>query len=185
MPSVARKHHPCNQHITPAIIPQGPAALPEALCSITLRVPMRGYADHALITGRGQTGAEAAAQWEGTRDALAAVLAPPPLPTSEARLAQLLACGLQKAVAKEDYGLVERLSKAVALVLSGAVEPTKRVQALAVRSQRDSSLWYTVEGQCCSCPDWQKHRADEAGYCCKHIAAAYFWRKIHNAVDVD
>ena len=62
METIPRTTHGCNGHALPVVIPPGPTVLPEAPCSITLRVPMPGYADHALITGRGQTGAEAAAQ---------------------------------------------------------------------------------------------------------------------------
>ena len=161
----------CNRPNATTAIPEGPAVLPEAPCSITLRVPMPGYADHALITGRGQTGAEAAAQWQAARDGLRAVLAPVPLPTKEDRLDQLLAYGLRHAVTKEDYGLVERLSKAYILVLRGLVEPTAVVDIYAVRSSTSIETWYEVSSGMCTCQDYVKRHTPEKAYRCKHLLA--------------
>ena len=167
-----------NWQTTPVVIPTGLPTFPEAPVSINCRVAVPGLTDQPQVTGRGTNGYEAAYRLKEGVDALLALYAPPPPPTREQRLAQLLTCGLQRAVAKGDIGLVERLAKAAALVLSDAVETTERAQALAVKSQAHPDTWYTVEGVCCSCPDWAKHRADEAPYACKHGIAAYFWRKL-------
>lgn len=118
-----------------------------------------------------------------TIDATRQALAPegPAVPaTREARLAQLLTCGLQRASNKGDWGLVERLSKAAALVLRGAVEGTERAQAYAVRSQAQPDTWYTVEAGHCSCPDWHKHR-DEGRYYCKHGLSVLLTQKLDGA----
>ena len=168
----------CNRPNATTAIPEGPAVLPEAPCSITLRVPMPGYADHALITGRGQTGTEAAAQWQAAKDGLLAVLAPPPPPSREERLSQLLACGILKAVQRGDVALVERLTKGFILAVKGLVEPTDLPQALAVQSQASPDTWYTVTtAGACSCPDREKHR-EEAHYLCKHLLASLLYRRI-------
>lgn len=174
-----------NGHTAPSVIPAGPALLPEASCSVNLRFAVGPYGQMAQATGRGMTAAEAARNLRETMEATRAELAPPPPPTREARLAQLLACGLTRAVAKGDGGLVERLAKAAALVLSGAVEPTERAQALAVRSQRDMNVWYTVEGLACSCPDWGKRRGDETPYHCKHRLAVWLWRQLLDGQALD
>ena len=178
METIPRTIYEYNGHAAPTVIPQGPAMLPEAPCSITLRVPMPGYTDHALITGRGQTGGEAAAQWQSARDGLLAVLAPPSLPSREEQLSQLLACGVLKAVQRGYMPLVERLTKGCVLAVKGLVEPTDLPQMLTVRSQTDSDTWYTVnDNGACSCPDWGKHRED-ARYRCKHGLASLFYRRI-------
>lgn len=164
-------------HRTPTACAPAPVALPEAACSITLRVPMPGYADHALITGRGQTGAEAAQQWQTTRDALVAVLTPP-APTREERLTALLTKGLTCATQRQDWHLVERLSKAAALVLAAAIEPGERAGLLAVRSQREADHWYEVDGLQCSCPDFARHARNGERYQCKHVLAALLWTRL-------
>ena len=189
MYTVAQTPYACNNgHATPAALPQEPST-PEALCSMNGFVKIgRAETRNHQVTGRGATPEEAAANFFGCLDALEAGYAAraqcetppaaPAPPSREARLAQLLTCGLQRAVTKGDMGLVERLSKAAALVLSGAVEPTERAQALAVRSQAHPDTWYTVEGLCCSCPDWGKHRAEETPYHCKHLLAAWLHKKL-------
>ena len=150
--------------------------LPEAPCSISMRVPIPGYTDHPQITGRGQTGAEAAAQWQAARDALLALLAPPPTPTREEQLARLLTCGVTKATARGDFALVERLTKAYTIVARGMVEPTAVEGAWAVRSSADVETWYESDGQRCTCPDAKKHQ-DDTHYRCKHaISVLYFIR---------
>lgn len=68
--------------------------------------------------------------------------------------------------------LVERLSKAAALVLSGAVQPGDRETLLTVRSMAEPSTWYEVEEGKCTCPDWQKHTKAGETYLCKHGLAA-------------
>jgi hypothetical protein len=141
---------------------------------------MPGYADQALVTGRGATGAEAAAQWQASRDALLAVLAPPPAPippTREEVLSRLLTCGTLKAVKRGDFALVQRLTKAFVLVVKGMIECTEREGAYAVRSERDMNLWYTVEGMTCSCPDSQRHRGDEHTHCCKHVLCKLMYER--------
>lgn len=164
-----------NGHLAPATIPQGPALLPEAPCSITMRVPMPGYSDHALITGRGQTGVEAAAQWQAARQALLAVVTTPaPLPPRTERLAQLLTKGLACAAERQDSALMDRLAKATYLVLTNAIEPTDRAQALAVRSMQHPDTWYTVEAGHCSCPAMGHHPEIP----CKHALGVALWQRL-------
>lgn len=168
---------PRNGHQAPAVIPQGQAHLPEAACSVNGFFTVNGWTRDFQATGRGATPQEAAHNLKATMVATQEALAPIPPPTREERLASLLACGLTRAVSKGDTGLVERLAKAAALVLSDAVEPTERVQAMAVRSAHQPDTWYTIEGISCSCPDWERHR-EEGGYCCKHRLAVWMHRKL-------
>ena len=177
MQTIPQPTYGCNGHVAP-VIPQGPATLPEAPCSITLRVPMPGYADQALITGRGQSGAEAAAQWQSARDGLLAVLAPPPTPSREERLSQLLACGLRRATTQEDYSLVERLTKAYILVLRGLVEPTAVAGVYAVRSNTSVETWYEVSHTTCTCQDYVKRHTPEKSYRCKHIWSLLMYTRL-------
>ena len=178
MSTIAQTPQVVNGHTVPTTIPQAPALLPEAPCSITMRVPMPGYADHALITGRGQTGAEAAAQWQGSRDAmLAVVTAPAPLLSRTQRLSLFLACGLEKALAAQDTGRVQRLLKAAALVLAGCVSQESD-GAYVVRSQTEpEKTVYRVVGHACTCQDATRH-ADESSFWCKHALSVLFVAKL-------
>lgn len=164
---------------------------PEALCSVNIRFQIPGYADFGQATGRGDTPEQAARNLTETIAATKAALAPAPAPqtellsaprTREQILAGLLTCGMQKAVAKGDMGLVERLAKAAALVLSASVEPTDRADCTAVRSACHAETWYEVETSTgkhtCSCPDYQHHRDEAKRYCCKHIAAVMMHQRI-------
>ena len=106
-------------------------------------------------TGRGSTPEEAAANFFGCLDALEAGYAaraarPAPLPPRTERLAQLITKGLTCAAEQKDQALLDRISKAAYMVLTHAVEPTERAEALAVRSQANPDTWYTVEGAQCS-----------------------------------
>ena len=169
MHTIAQHTYGCNNgHAAPAAIPQGPAVLPEAAISLNGYIHVTGLTERIQVTARGHDAAEAAQRLKAGMDAVQATFAPAPPPTREARLAQLLTCGLQRAVAKGDMGLVERLSKAAALVLSGAVEPTDSPTVMAVRSQTEPETWYEVSGTICTCPDSQKHLRNGEKYLCKH-----------------
>lgn len=155
-----------------------PTALPEAPCSITLRLPVPGTADHALITGRGQSGPEAAAQWQATRDALLDVLAPPDRLT---RLTRLLQCGAAKALAQQDHALLERLAQAYTLVARGLVEPTETPAVMAIRDTDHPGTWHEVAlaGLVCSCETWHAHhRAGEAKFHCMHSLAVLMHQRL-------
>lgn len=157
------------------VTPQTPAALPEAACSVNLFFDVPGYGK-AQATGRGATAAEATANLTATIAATRAALAPapaePPVRSLPQRLASLLACGLDNAVKRGDYGLGERLSKAAALVLSGAVQPGDREELLTVRSMAEPETWYEVEAGQCTCRDWTKHAKAGETYLCTHGLAA-------------
>lgn len=155
-------------------------SIPEAPCSVNMKFAIGVGGQMAQATGRGITGAEAARNLRDTIEATRYAFAPPAPLTREERLGALLACGLSRAVAKGDLALAERLSKAAVLVLVGAVEPGERAGVMAVRSQRDSTLWYEVEGMAqCSCPDSKKHRTDETKYFCKHSFAVILAQKLN------
>src|ERR1051326_9223187 len=118
--------HPTDCHNTDADVYLAPGtALPgEAPTSMNVYVEIPGLG-RTQVTGRGQTGLDAAHQLKSGVDALQALYAAPaPLASRTERLATLLACGLGKAAAKKDSALIERLSKAPALVLAGGGEPT-------------------------------------------------------------
>lgn len=169
-----------NGHTTLTTIPQGPATLPEAPCSMTARVLVRAVScESILITGRGQTGPEAARNLLESCAALKTqAAAPPPLASRTQRLSLLLAYGLEKAVGKEDWKLVERLTKAAALVLAGRVVDMGDNTA-EVRSQTEpETTTYQVVGHRCTCQDAKKHQAAEQAYYCKHSCAALFFYKL-------
>ncbi len=156
------------------MIPDGPAQLPEAACSVNLRFRVEGYNDPAQATGRGATPEEAARNLKATIDATRAALAAQP--ARHERLAQLFACGVSKALGREDFGLVERLTKAVVLVETGKVEPGERAGMMAVWSLTNPGTYYEVDetphGYSCTCPDFRRHVDKEASrYYCKHALA--------------
>src|ERR1043166_10055323 len=130
---IARNGHTVPALMPTALLPSSPAPMPEAACSVNGYFHIDGYADRFQATGRGHSAADAARNLADTiRATRAALETPPPPPSREARLSALLACGLRKAVAKHDYDLVGRLSKAAAVVLSGAVSKGEREGMLAV-----------------------------------------------------
>ena len=175
------------QHPTAAGIPHGPALLPEAPCTMNgfVKIGRHETRDHQC-TGRGTTPEEAAANFFGCIEALEAgyaaratrTAAPPPLASRTQRLGLLLACGLEKAVGKGDWKLVERLGKAAALVLAGRVVQTEE-SIYQVRSQAEpETTAYTVAGRDCTCQDARKHETDETAYWCKHTCAAVLFHKL-------
>ena len=171
----------CNGHTAPAVIPQGPAHLPEAALSLNGYVHVPGLPERVQVTVRSTSVDEpvhtVAQRFRHSMQAVVEAFAPPPTPSREERLSQLLACGTLKAVQKGDMSLVERLTKAFVLAAKGLVEPTDLPDTLAVRSQTSTDTWYTVnDAGACSCPDWGKHR-EEAHYRCKHIIASLFYRR--------
>lgn len=133
------------------------------------------------VTARGCTPAEAVTNLQGSVQALQATV--PQQLTREQQVGLLLAKGITCAVAKQDMALVDRLSKAAYLVLSGSVEPTDTPAVMAVRSQTDVTTWYecTTVGHTCTCPAWEKHRkAGDTAYACKHGLAVAMFVKLGN-----
>jgi hypothetical protein len=166
----------------PAVIPAGPALLPEAPCSITLRVPVPGHTDQALITGRGWTPAEAVAQWQASRDALMHALVPETvLPSRDDLMQRLIGKAVVKAATAGDLDAVTRLGKAVQLVQAGAVEPGEREGTWAVRSSTDPLTWYPVEGRTCTCKDWTRAAQKGEERPCKHLLAVALHAKLQDA----
>lgn len=150
----------------------------EAPCSMNTHVEVPGFG-RVQVTGRGVTPAEAVANLRGQVEALTST--PAPVLSREERLAQLLTCGLTKAVAKQDWCLTEKLGKAAVLVLSGAVQPGEREGLTTVRSLTNPDTWYEVDelGQC-SCPDYH-HRAKEGErFWCKHTLAAMMAQRLNS-----
>ena len=159
------------------VVPQ----MPEATHSVNGYFFIQGHRERYQATGRGWSAQEAAQNLADTIAATREALAPPvPEPkTREAQVAELLTCWLGKAAARGDFGLVERLSKAAALVLAGMVELGNRPGMLAVRSSKDAGTWYDVEGRTCTCQDYTCHaRKGEPEHACKHIAAAALHLKL-------
>jgi len=174
--------HPTDCHNTDAdvYLAPGTAFLGEAPCSMNAHVEIPGLG-RTQVTGRGQTGLDAAHQLKAGVDALQALYAAQALlAPRQQRLASLLTCGLGKAAAKQDWGLVERLSKAAALVLKGAVESTDSPTVLAVRSQTHQPGWYevTVDSWWCTCPDWEHHTRRGEPWLCKHGLAAALTQRL-------
>lgn len=162
------------------LIPATPAtpAQPEAACSVNVFFEVEGYG-RAQATGRGSTASEAATNLHATITATKQALEAPPVVSQEARLGALLTCGLKKAVTKQDWGLVERLTKAAALVLAEAVSPGEREGMLAVKSLTHPEQYYEVDGTACSCKDYEhRHAQGEKTFFCKHALAVLLYRRL-------
>ena len=176
--TIAQLTQAVNNHQMPSAVPQGPALLPEASCSVNLFFEVPGYGK-AQATGRGRTGAEAV---DNLRQTIAHTLSafaphPPPLASRTQRLSLLLACGLEKALAKDDGKLAERLTKAALLVLAGHVEEVvidgQPMGVYRVRSQAEpANTVYDVQGRVCECQDSRRHAEDTTPYHCKHSLAS-------------
>ena len=142
---------------------------PELPCSVNTRIEVDDLC--MQVTGRGYTPAEAVSNLHETLAALRPLPSTPPI---AAQIATLLACGLGKATAAQDWPLVERLSKAAALVLADACELGDRPGLVCVRSQANPETWYEVESGHCSCPDGLRHQERA----CKHRLAAAMWQRL-------
>lgn len=140
----------------------------EAPISINTFVEIDGL--KMQVTARGTSPAEAVANLHGAVDALTQAPKAAVLSVTE-QVGALLAKGLECAVRKGDYKLVERLGKAAALVLSHAVQPGESDTIMTVLSQTEGSHWYdvTVETLACTCVDYYKrHQDGHEKYLCKH-----------------
>jgi len=157
-----------------------PAGLPEAPCSVNAHVDLDGL--RVQITGRGLTPEEAAANFRGTLAAMQPAPAPqPPAParSRSEQLGTLLGCWLGKASARQDWALVEKLSRGAALILAEKVQLGHRPGLIVVGSQTHDDQWYEVEGRQCSCPDYQCHaRKGMMDHVCHHVAAAALWLRL-------
>ena len=132
------------------------------------------------VTGRGATADEAVSH---LREAVQALQTPPAPPTRTAQMAALLAKGIDCAVRTGDMKLVERLSKAAALVLSDAVQPSDSPTVRTVASQTASQHWHdvTVETLACTCVDYyRRHQEGDEKYLCKHGLAVAMTARITN-----
>lgn len=136
-----------------------PTTHSEAPISLNCFVDVDGLG-RVQATARGQNAREAA---NNLKSAVNALQAPP---SRTAQVGALLAKGIDCAVHKGDMGLIDRLAKAAALVLSDAVQPGERAGLMTVRSQCEPMTWYDVEEGHCSCPDHTRH-----GHLCKHLLA--------------
>jgi hypothetical protein len=147
----------------------------EAPCSMNTFLEVAGIG-RVQITGRGCTPAEAAANLRGQVEAL--LPTPPPVQTREERLAQLLACGLSKASQKGDWNLIEKLSKAAALVLADAVQPGEREGLMTVRSRSNPLTHYEVEQEACSCKDYTCRAKEGTPYYCMHLLSVMMVQRL-------
>lgn len=171
--------------ISKAIVRPSEPALYEAPVSLNTYLDVPGLG-RVQCTGRGTTAREAVQHLLCATEELRAQTAPqaPPAPTKPT-LGELLACGLERATARQDWALCERLAKAAVLVCSGSIEPTDCATVMAVRSATNRESWYEVTGTretgyVCTCRDWQKHHeAGEAGYTCKHGLGLALWSKLN------
>lgn len=168
-----------NGHNHLVLQPHAPApACPEATHSVNVFFDVDGYGK-AQATGRGNSAKEAAANLLATMQETRAALAPQPVVPQKVTIGELLTCGLKKATAKQDWGLVERLTKAAALVLSGAVNPGERAGMLTVQSEKTPTHWYEVDGTACSCKDYEhRHQDGDKAYYCKHGLAAMLYTRL-------
>lgn len=164
---------------------------PEATHSVNLFFKVEGYERDAQATGRGATAPEAAQNLLDVITETRRLLAPPvpnepmPVPAEPPvlsfyqRLSRMVACGLEKAWARGDEALEERLIKAERLVRACALEATDLEGAFAVRSLSNPETWYNVDGKGCSCPDHKRHVEDTVKYHCKHSLAMLMFIKLN------
>lgn len=175
---------PCavNGH-KPIVATAQASALPEATISLNCFVEVPGLG-RCQVTARGFSEAEAVQHLLCATEQLKAQTqpqGPPPPPTREEQIAQLLTKGLACAVAKGDWKLIDKLSKAAALVLNNAIEATDSPTIWAVRSSQDAEHWYEVtkDSYVCTCPDWNKHyKKGDHKYLCKHGTALAMFQRI-------
>lgn len=106
-------------HSTPAWPLQG-LVLPEAPCSVNayLDLPVIG---RTQVTGRGQTGEEAATHFSATAQAIMQRFPRPEAPTPPT-LGELLTKWLAKAAAQGDMALAARIGEGALLYLAGLVD---------------------------------------------------------------
>lgn len=133
------------------------------------------------ITGRGHSAREAVQHLLCATEELRAQTQPQgPAPTPKPTLGELLACGLGKAAQAGDSALVDKLSKAAYLVLSGAVEKGSADDLRAVRSQQDAQTWYdvSISSHTCTCPSWEHAARAGKTLPCKHVLAACMAEKM-------
>jgi hypothetical protein len=164
----------------PSTTPQVAPALPEAACSVNLFFEVAAGYGKAQATGRGANAQEAAANLKATIEATRAILAPPPLASRTERLAALLACGTQKALASGNTARLDRLARAYLLVVKGMVGAVTvndvPTGAYEVQSQTTPGKRYFVESQSCECQDARKHADDPSFFCMHSLAALYVTR---------
>jgi hypothetical protein len=166
--------------------PELMTTMPEAPCSLNYFIDLPGK-PRIQITGRGLTPSQAISNAQGMEDLLRLQCQPPPPPapeplpvTREEQVASILAKGLSKATKTQDLPLVDRLAKAAALVLAGAVEPGNRPGLVTVQSQAEPLLHYDVEDQMCTCPDWTKQARAGHARPCKHLLAVAMWQRLED-----
>jgi hypothetical protein len=149
----------------------------EAPCSVNAHLDLDGL--RCQVTGCGATGADAAANFRATRDAMLTPGAPMPTPLTARDVAlSLILC----AVDKERLPLAPRIAKALQLVEAGAVTWTSDDHLHAeVASQTEPGVAYALTytpggGWGCNCYDWQHADSVAGKRVCKHAIAAHIAR---------
>jgi hypothetical protein len=164
------------------VMPAGPVQLPEAAFSLNTYVQVPGLTERVQVTARSSSATDTpevvAAQF---RAMCAAVQAPPQAPaasrTREEHLSQLLACGIRRALAKEDLRLLDRLTAAFLTVVRGLVSE-EQPGMLLIRSLTATEQWYTVTEHACTCKNFVMEQArEQEPYVCKHILAYHLYMK--------
>lgn len=160
-------------HSTPACPPQG-SRLPEAPCSVNayLDLPVIG---RTQVTGRGQTGEEAATHFSATAQAIMQRFPRPEAPAKPS-LGELLTKWLTHAAAQGDADLAARIGEGAMLYLAGLVvavplakDDHSWLARFAVTSQHFAGTTHTVTLDL----DQRRHACDCAHtVVCAHIIAA-------------
>lgn len=71
----------------------------------------------------------------------------------------------------------ERVDKAVALVLTGAVEVDGPGRYAVASACSHNDTWYMVNQNACTCPDYQHRHISDPDVVCKHIIATWLYRR--------
>lgn len=167
---------------------------PESPCSVNAFIELPSVG-RTQITGRGFTGDEAALHFRETLHAMRTAFEPAPAPKRET-LGEVATRWLARAAQNHDYALVERIAKAVALVVAGCVRRTMEdddvitdaapVDAYHVQSL-DAEKCYRVGASgniadivSCTCKDFSYRSNEQQGFLCKHGLAALLYRGTHH-----
>lgn len=154
----------------------------EAPCSVNSKIEIAGMT--LQVTGRGTTAGEMARNFRESVEALRAELAPQP-PTVAEQVARIKSCWLEKAVVKGNLDCAQRIIKAAALVLKGAVQQSSDQSVWYVRSQSTENTYCVTlisradesTGYACGCDDSQ-FRSPSGKSPCKHGLAVAMYNKL-------
>lgn len=169
---------------TTPLPPVTPPGLPEAPCSVNTHVDVAGL--RIQITGRGYTGDEAALNFRDTLAAMRVALeTPAPALDPEETLGEVATRWMAHVAQQGDVASLERLTKALALVVMGHVVPIAEVpgdpplhawRVTAMDGTRAYDVAMQADIAACPCKDYQHRAPDNPRFLCKHGLAVLLTR---------